>query len=185
VGPSRALEPVIRALAYSPKAALVIRGPGIEHFSESYRDIAIEHGVANRLHMMPPVESSRVVSAARGADCGIYTVANICKSFTYALPNKVFEYLMADLPVLTANYPEVQRLAVEGGVGLGFDPEDPASIAATINQMHDSATRSRLKSAIPPLLLENSAEREWQKLLQLYKALPTADNIKISSIPAR
>ena len=83
----------------------------------------------------PPVPSKDVVAAARGADAGIWTFPALCRNFTFALPNKIFEYLAADLPVLVAHYPEAKRLVLESEVGLTFDPYDPHSIAESINRL--------------------------------------------------
>src|SRR5262249_46283485 len=110
LGPSRNLEPVIRALARVPRAVLVIRGPGIEHFAGAYLGLARECGCGGRVFCLPPVGSGEVVREARGADLGLYTVLGVGLNFRYALPNKVFEYLAAGLPVLCADYPEVRRL---------------------------------------------------------------------------
>ena len=174
LGPSRALETLIEALPHAPQTTLVIRGPGMEHFSHAYATLARDLGVSDRLHLLPPVASQDVVAAAQGADLGIYTVAALCKSFTYALPNKVFEYLAAGLPVLTADYPEVRKLLVEGGVGLGFDAADALSIAAAMRRAGDPVLREKLKAAIPGLLAAHQADAEWQKLVTLYNALPRA-----------
>ena len=91
VGRTRGLEPVIEALGLAPTCRLAIRGPAIERFADCYRDIAARAGAGDRLHLLPPVRSAGVVAACNGADAGLYTVTALCKSFTHALPNKVFE----------------------------------------------------------------------------------------------
>ena len=91
--------------------------------------------MADRVKLEPPVPSSDVVAAARGADAGIWTLPALCRNFTFALPNKIFEYLAADLPVLVAHYPEAKRLVLEHEVGLAFDPYDPQSIAQSIKRL--------------------------------------------------
>ena len=173
VGRTRGLEPVIEALGLAPTSVLAIRGPAIERFADCYRDIAARAGAADRLHLLPPVSSADVVAACNGADAGLYTVTALCKSFTHALPNKVFEYLGAGLPVLTANYPEVQRLLVDSGVGLGFDAADPQSIAQAMNAMAVPAARDVMRAKIPGVLTSIDPVAEWGKLVSVYASLPT------------
>ena len=124
-GPTRLIEPIIESLAYAPACVFVIRGPSLDMFGPDYLALARRVGVEDRVIVVPPVPSRDVVAAARGADAGIWTLPALCRNFTFALPNKIFEYLAADLPILVAHYPEAKRLAVENGLGLTFDPYDP------------------------------------------------------------
>jgi glycosyltransferase involved in cell wall biosynthesis len=84
----------------------------------------------------------------------------------------VFEYLAAGLPVLAADYPEVQRLVRRYEIGLSFDPYDPASIAAQVNRMIDEpGLVARLRANTPAALADMQADREWNKLVRVYHDL--------------
>lgn len=170
-GPTRLLEPVIKALALAPKIVFVIRGPSLDLFGEGYRKLAEEVGAGNRLHLLPPVKSADVVAAANGADIGIWTLPNLSKNFYYALPNKIFEYLAADLPLICANFPEARAIVEGYDVGVTFDPYDPKSIADAMNKMTDQAFRSACASNVGIALTELQADREWDKLVALYGGL--------------
>lgn len=181
VGPTRLIEPIIEALASAPTAVLVVRGPGVDRFGADYVALATRLGVADRLVLAPPVPSRDVVAAARGADAGVWTLPNLCKNFYYALPNKIFEYLAADLPLLAANFPEARRIAEEYEVGFCFDPYDPASIAAKINRMAaDPALVSRLRTNVPRALADMRADREWEQVAELYQALAASAGLSIA-----
>lgn len=182
VGPTRLIEPIIEALVLAQTAVLVVRGPGLDRFGPDYRALAIRLGVADRLILAPSVPSRDVVAAARGADAGIWTLPNLCKNFYYALPNKIFEYLAAGLPLLAAGLPEARRIAEGCDVGLCFDPYDPASIAAQINRMAaDPMLMSRLRANVPRALADMRADREWEQVAGLYCAL--ADSAGLSIAP--
>ena len=171
-GPSRMIEPIIQALAYSPRTVFVIRGPSLDLFGEGYRAVARAAGVEDRLILLPPVLSREVVDAAVGADAGVWTLPNLSKNFYYALPNKIFEYLASGLPVLAADYPEARKMVEDNGVGLCFDPYDPRSIATQVNRMaEDPALLRRLRQNIPTVLERIDAGREWHKLVAIYNAL--------------
>ncbi|WP_210253711.1 glycosyltransferase [Bradyrhizobium sp. BR2003] len=172
-GPTRLIEPIIQALEYATKCVLVIRGPSLDLFGEGYRKLAAEIGAEGRLILLPPVPSHDVVAAARGADAGIWTLPALCRNFTFALPNKIFEYLASDLPVLAADYPEARRLVSGNQVGLMFDPYDPKSIARSINKLIEQADlAARLRANIGITLASLDAGREWQRLVEVYKQLP-------------
>jgi glycosyltransferase involved in cell wall biosynthesis len=172
-GPTRLIEPIIEALAHAPECVLVIRGPSLDLFGPEYQALARRIGADKRLLLIPPVPSRDVVAAAHGADAGIWTLPALCRNFTYALPNKIFEYIASGLPVLAAHYPEAKRLLADHDIGLTFDPYDPRSIAAVINQLiEDPALATRFRRNTSAALQRLDAGAEWQKLVTLYDSLP-------------
>lgn len=171
-GPSRMLEPVIKALAYAPKVTFVIRGPSLDLFGDGYREVAREAGVSDRLILRDALPSRDVVAAARGTDVGLWILPNLSKNFYLALPNKIFEYLAAGLPLLVANFPEAVRIAEGMNVGLSFDPYDPKSIAAQMNRLADDPELlRRCREAVPVALETLDADKEWDRLAALYQQL--------------
>jgi glycosyltransferase involved in cell wall biosynthesis len=172
-GPTRMIEPIIEALAFAPRCIFVVRGPSLQYFGEGYRALAKDMGVEDRLMLVDPVPSGDVVAAARGADAGIWTLPELCRNFTFALPNKIFEYIASGLPLLAAHYPEAKRLLTEHDVGLTFDPYDPKSIAAAINRLiDDPALAERFRNNASTALRQLDADAEWRKLVTLYDSLP-------------
>lgn len=171
-GPSRLLEPVIEGLAYAPGTILIIRGPSLDLFGDGYRALAEKCGVADRLILAPAVPSHDVVAAARGADLGLYTVVDASKNFRYALPNKVFEYLAADIPLAIADYPEVMKIIQQHDCGVSFDPHSPQSIGAAIASIQNSperrtAARKNASAAFKAL----DGASEWRRFAGLYDKL--------------
>jgi glycosyltransferase involved in cell wall biosynthesis len=177
LGPSRNLEPVIGALQHAPDAVLVLRGPGHETYSRHYFKLAERLRVRDRFFCLPPVPSTQVVAEARSADAGLWTLlANVGLNFKFALPNKVFEYMAAGLPLLAADLPEVSRIARGYEVGLCFDPESPASIAAAINRLAaDKQLQLTFRGNLARALTDLDAGREWGKLVDIYRGLARAE----------
>lgn len=172
-GPTRLIEPIIEALAFAPKCTFVIRGPSLDLYGQDYRSLAERVGAGDRLILQPAVPSRDVVAAARGADAGIWTLPALCRNFTYALPNKIFEYVAAGLPILVADYPEARRMVETHNVGLAFDPYSPESIAKAINRLiDDPAFAQSCRENTVTALAALDAEVEWQKLVTLYDGLP-------------
>ncbi len=170
-GPTRLLEPVIKALAYAKHVVLIIRGPSLDMFGEGYLTVARQAGVSKRLHLLPPVKSADVVNAAHGADLGIWTLPNLSKNFYYALPNKIFEYLASGLPIVCANFPEARAIIERYEVGAVFDPYDPRSIAGALKKFSDAAFREQCKKNVAPALVDLKANEEWDKLVRLYNLI--------------
>jgi glycosyltransferase involved in cell wall biosynthesis len=172
VGPSRNLEPVIAAFAQVRKAAFVIRGPGNEYYAEGYRRLARQVG-ADNVFCLPPVPSAQVVAQARAADFGLWTLlANVGLNFKFSLPNKVFEYLAAGLPVIAADLPEVRRILDTYQIGVCFEPDTPSSIAEAVNRIvEDDGFAEQCRINIVRALEDLRADKEWDKLVQLYRGI--------------
>lgn len=177
IGPSRLLEPVIGALQLVDGVHLVIRGPGLEsgaHYRGYYTNYAAKLGLEDRVTLLPPVPSRDVVVAAFGADVGLWTLPNLSKNFYYALPNKIFEYLAAELPVLVAHFPEAEGLVNRYNVGLSFDPYSPPSIAEAMRLVRDDpALVEKMRRNTRAALVDMDAVSEWARLGAIYESLVT------------
>jgi glycosyltransferase involved in cell wall biosynthesis len=66
----------------------------------------------------PAVNPNVLLNYTSSADYGVSFIEDCCLSYRYCLPNKMFEYLMAGLPVLTSNLWEMKRLVETEGVGI-------------------------------------------------------------------
>lgn len=54
-----------------------------------------------------------------------------------AVPNKLFEYMAAGLPVVASNFPFWEQFVADVGAGVLVDPEDPKSIADGLGRILD------------------------------------------------
>ena len=58
-----------------------------------------------------------MIPYAASADVGLSLIEDICLSYYYCLPNKLFECLMAGLPVIVSNLPEMAAIVRDFRVG--------------------------------------------------------------------
>lgn len=101
----RGIERLLETFAASPRMHLILMGSG--PLTPLVRKAAQEHA---NVHLLPPVPPSQVLNYTRGADIGICLTDNSCLSHYYSLPNKVFEYLHAGLPVIVNPLFEQEKL---------------------------------------------------------------------------
>ena len=66
----------------------------------------------------PAVKTDVLLNYTSSADYGVLFYEDTCLNHRYCSPNKMFEYLMAGLPVLTSNLYEMERLVESEGVGI-------------------------------------------------------------------
>jgi len=66
------------------------------------------------------------------ADFGISMIEDVCLSYRYCLPNKMFEYIMAGVPVIVSNLPEMKKLVEQYDVGVVAKENNPKELAEAI-----------------------------------------------------
>lgn len=81
------------------------------------------------VHYHPPVPPGEVMNFTCGADVGVSLIENVSLSYYYCLPNKIFEYLFAGLPVIVSNFPEMAAIVSENDCGWIVEPAREALVA--------------------------------------------------------
>ena len=170
---ARGLEQAIDALTYLPGTILVALGPVVRpEFGDLFRQRAAATGVADRFFLIPPVDPAEVNALAAHATIGLSLPRNVSLNNYFSLPNKLFEYLQAGLPVVASDFPELRRVVVGCDVGRVCDPEDPASIAQAVRSIIDNPGElERLRRNTKDAAVRYSWEREREKLVSLYAGL--------------
>lgn len=173
VAPGRGCEILLAALGLLPDVHVLFLGAAGPH-AERLRALAVERGVAERTHLLGPVSPATLLSHTAQADVGVSLLQDNCENHRLALPNKLFEYVAAGLPVVVSDLPEAARLVRQRGIGRCAVPDDPGSVAAalgeTLARQDDEVLRRRLANAASEL----SWKTEKRRLLDLYESL-TAD----------
>ena len=83
-----------------------------------------------------------------GADVGVWSLERLCKNFTYALPNKVFEYLSADLPLISSLQGEIADLIEKNEIGFNYLPGDANGLYQCIEKLAtDVSLRHRMSQS--------------------------------------
>ncbi len=141
----RRIEQFLRVFsAARPDRHVVFMGYG--ELEGLVREAAARHA---NIHFAPAVPPRDVLRHTAGADVGLVGVENVCLSYYYSLPNKLFESLLAGIPVLMPSYPEMARVARDSGCGWVVGEEDAAWLEAVngLDAQSVAATKARARSA--------------------------------------
>lgn len=93
------------------------------------------------IHYAAAVKPDQVLRHTAGADVGMVGVENVCLSYYFSLPNKLMEYLLAGLPALMPEYPEMVGVAQQTGCGWTVGESDSDWLAA-VNRVDWPAVRA-------------------------------------------
>ena len=180
----RAFRETLEALAELDDVHFVIIGFGRDHDLQLVRRWAKECGVAARVRLLPPRPFDELVRTAAGASVGLVPVKPDSTSNLLGDTNKLFEYLMAGLPVAASDLPEIRRVVTQGHPPVGelFDPESSASIANAIRRVLSDPAYGRRREEARRLALERyNWEVEEVRLLDVYQTLvpsqPVAEGV--------
>jgi glycosyltransferase involved in cell wall biosynthesis len=94
-------------------AVIVFMGFGpledeIKNYSNKFSNIYFQEAVR------PP----KFLDFTASADYGLSFIEDISLSDRYCLPNKLFEYINAGIPVICSNLPEMKKFVEENGIGV-------------------------------------------------------------------
>jgi glycosyltransferase involved in cell wall biosynthesis len=168
----RGLEPLIAALVSLPTAHLVTLGSGA--LRPVLEALASRLGLDDRVHLLDPVSSDDVVAYSMSATVGVSANGLTCLSYELSLPNKLFQYMAAGIPVVAADYPQFREVVIDHGAGLLADTTDPDSLAQAIGEiLEDPGRAAEMGRRGRAAVLESYHwERAADTLRAIYRRLP-------------
>ena len=98
-------------------------------------------GLKEKVYFIPRVPFGELHNYTCAADLGLCLIKGTGKSFYYSMPNKMFEYMMAGLPVLASDFPEMRSVVQASGAGQVVDPQNIEAIRQCIQGLLDEPTR--------------------------------------------
>lgn len=162
----RGLPQLIRAVAAVDMAHLVIIGDG--PYEQEARRLASV--VGERASFLPFIPPDSLLSWTASADLGAVLIEPLTESLRLALPNKLFEYLMAGIPVLASPLPEMKAVLDRFAVGLLVDPNDHSALVTALRKALSNETERAEWRANAALTLKayswEADKRLFQQTLQ-------------------
>lgn len=169
----RGIEESIEAVTLLDRCVLVVIGYG--YHRPVLENQVRRRGLADRVRFFGPIPNDELLYYTASADVGLCVIRGQSLSYRWSMPNKLFEYMMAGIPVVASDFEEMGRVVREEGVGTVCDPDDPQSIAAAVRAIvDDPAAEARFRAATRVAITRYNWDHEEQKLLALYRRLQSA-----------
>ncbi|MCG7420215.1 glycosyltransferase [Macrococcus epidermidis] len=165
----RGLELLIEMMPQIKEGTLVFLGAG--KLEKTLKEMAAQSSESDRIKFVEKVHFKALPSYTKQAYLGFQVLQNICFNHYSASSNKLFEYIMAHVPVVSCNFPEVKAV-VDQGVGISVDSHDINQIAEAVNKLvADETLRDQYSEKCKVIKRIYNWENEKQKLLDVYNAL--------------
>jgi len=166
--PGRGLLNLVEAFSVIEDAHLVMIGGG--ELEEDLKRIVEKKNLTKRVTFVGYIPTDELIRTSAQADLGVVLFEPTSINYSYALPNKFFEYIMAGLPVLASKIKTFEDYVENYQVGLTVDPFNIAMISQSLVDMlsdKEKMTQWRLNS------LKASKELNWEmeakKMNQIYE----------------
>ncbi|HZU68977.1 MAG TPA: glycosyltransferase [Ktedonobacteraceae bacterium] len=172
---SRGLHLLIYAARFiDPGIVIVMMGQGANQ--ADLEALIAREGVGERVKIIPPVPYAELLTWTASADIGLVVYSpvstlTITPNIQMCLPNKLFEYLMAGLPVLASRLDAVADIITTYNVGCIVDSLEPDDIGQAINRMlanHDALARMK-SNAKAATRHDLCWENEGRRLIDFYR----------------
>jgi glycosyltransferase involved in cell wall biosynthesis len=169
VNEARGFEYLIPAMKLV-NSKLVICGDG--NFMKRLIELIRYHAVEDKVElkgMLPPEELWQV---SLNAKVGITIIENEGMNQYLSLPNKVFDYIHAEIPQVAVNYPEYRKINDQFEVAVLLDRHEPEIIAKAINNLLlNDVLYNRLRENCIMARQTLNWQQEEKKLLEFYQSV--------------
>lgn len=126
----RGIELMIETMVLLPEMELWIVGGG--DIETELKQQVLEFHLENRVKFIGRIPYSDLHALTLQARLGLSLEENLGKNYYFALPNKLFDYIQACIPVIVSDLPEMRKIIEDHGVGEILMDRNPDILAALI-----------------------------------------------------
>jgi len=161
-------EELIEALGNTEGVFLLIVGSGdvLPVLKEKVNQL----NISDRVRFIPKLQWKELIRYTKSADAGLSLDKNTNLNYRFSLPNKLFDYISAGIPVIAGNLPEVRNIIEENDCGVIVPVITSEEISNTLKRLRDDKdylNKLRTNSVIASKKL--NWENESKKVTDFYK----------------
>jgi len=164
----RGIEAAIRAMQFLEGAELWLAGDG--DLTSQLKELVAELKLELKVKFLGRVPIDQLSRITRQASLGISLEEDFGLNYRFALPNKLFDYIQAGVPVLVSNLPEMRKIVEQYRIGVIAETHQRKDLAeimkmALFNEEKITVWKQNLPKAAKELCWEN----EEKVLYEIYR----------------
>lgn len=154
----RGAEEAVEAMQFIENAVLLIIGGG--DVIPDLKKMVQERSLQEKVSFVTRQTPDRLAFYTANADIGLTIDKDTNINYRFSLPNKLFDYIHAGIPVLATPLVELKNIITKYGIGEFILSHEPAHIASAITGMLNDEKQLAIYKANT---LKAAAELNWEK----------------------
>ena len=127
---------LIDAVKCTDNVSLLIVGSGDQY--GKLVEKTTELGLTGKIKFIPKVPWNTMIRYTKSADVGLSLDKNSNLNYLYSLPNKLFDYLSAGIPVIATELPELSKILNKYKCGILISEPTVEEISNAIKELRDN-----------------------------------------------
>jgi glycosyltransferase involved in cell wall biosynthesis len=127
---NRGAEELIEAMKYTSNTLLLIIGSG--DVWEQLPKLIQTHQVKEKVRLIQKIPKSQLIAYTQSAHLGISIDKNTNLNYAWSLPNKIFDYIHSEVPILATRLTEIEAIVQNYNIGSFIESHEPAHIGEKI-----------------------------------------------------
>jgi glycosyltransferase involved in cell wall biosynthesis len=170
INADRGGEELIEAIGLTDGVTLLIIGSGDLLPLLKVKVSALN--ISDKVKFIPTLPWNEMMRYTKSADAGLSLDRDTNLNYSFSLPNKLFDYISAGIPVIAGNLQEVRKIIEENECGIIIPDISPTEISKAIIRLRDDRLLlNKLKQNAVKGSEKLSWERESEKVRTLYRSV--------------
>jgi glycosyltransferase involved in cell wall biosynthesis len=161
----RGIELMIETMRFLENHVLVLIGDG--DIYQTLKDTVFAEALGNKVFFLGKILPKELHKLTPLADIGLSLEEDLGLNYRFALPNKIFDYIQAEVPILISNLPEMSQVISAYNVGEIVKDSTPEKLAKQIKKILEKEYTKELKLAKSAL----TWEQQEAQLVALFQNL--------------
>lgn len=129
----------------------------------------LEDNLQDRVHFIPKLPYEKMMEYTENADYGLSLDKDTNLNYRYSLPNKIFDYIRAEIPIIASDLVEIKKIIQQYDIGFITEKHGADYLSTLIKKAVSFEQYADFKSNLKKAKEDLIWEKEVKRLSEIYK----------------